>query len=100
MLRYRSIPFCKLLHHSRAEKSWAWTVGCIVVVAMLVGGCASSGAVRRSADEWFELGQRELARGKYTRAEEAFSRFLEQHPQDRRRPEALISLADAMYGDE
>jgi outer membrane protein assembly factor BamD len=100
MIRHRSIVFCKLLRHSRAEQSWAWTAGCIVVVAMLLGGCASSGAVRRSADEWFELGQRELARGKYTRAEEAFSRFLEQHPQDRRRPEALVSLADAMYGDE
>jgi outer membrane protein assembly factor BamD len=83
-----------------AEKSWAWAVGYLGVAAMLVGGCASSGAVRRSADEWLELGQRELARGKYTRAEEAFSKFLEQHPQDRRRPEALISLADAMYGDE
>jgi outer membrane protein assembly factor BamD len=66
----------------------------------LAGGCASSSSFRRSADEWYELGQRELARGKYTRAEEAFSKFLEQYPQDKRRPEALMGLADAMYGDK
>jgi outer membrane protein assembly factor BamD len=83
-----------------AAGAWARAVGCIVVVAVLGGGCASSGAARRSADEWFELGQRELARRKYAKAEEAFSKFLEQHPQDRRRPEALMSLADAMYGDK
>jgi outer membrane protein assembly factor BamD len=41
-----------------------------------------------------------MARGKYTRAEEAFSKFLEQHPQDRRRPEVLLGLADAMYADK
>jgi outer membrane protein assembly factor BamD len=67
---------------------------------VLVGGCASSGTARRSADEWFDLGQRELARRKYERAEQAFSKFLEQHPQDRRRPEALLGLADALYGDK
>ena len=78
----------------------AWALGCLLVAVALVGGCASSGAVRRSADEWFELGQRELARQKYSRAEEAFGKFLEQHPQDRRRPEALMGLADAMYGDK
>jgi outer membrane protein assembly factor BamD len=69
-------------------------------MAVLAGGCASSGPARRSADEWFELGQREMARRKYTKAEEAFNKFLEQHPQDRRRPEALMGLADAMYGDK
>jgi outer membrane protein assembly factor BamD len=72
----------------------------LLVMALLTSGCASSGVTRRSADEWFELGQRELARRKYTKAEEAFSKFLEQHPQDRRRPEALIGLADALYGDK
>jgi outer membrane protein assembly factor BamD len=41
-----------------------------------------------------------MARGKYTKAEEAFGKFLEQHPQDRRRPEALMGLADAMYADK
>ena len=75
-------------------------LGCLLVVIVLMGGCASSASVRRSADEWFELGQRELARGKYTKAEEAFSKFLEQYPQDRRRPEALMGLADALYGDK
>jgi outer membrane protein assembly factor BamD len=70
------------------------------MVLVLTAGCASTGAPRRSADEWFELGQRELARRRYTRAEQAFSKFLEQHPQDRRRPEALIGLADALYGDK
>jgi outer membrane protein assembly factor BamD len=67
---------------------------------VLVAGCASSGVSRRSADEWYELGQRELARRKYAKAEEAFSKFLEQHPQDRRRPEALLGLADTLYGDK
>ena len=61
-------------------------------------GALALGAVLRSADEWFELGQRELARRKYVKAEQAFSKFLEEHPQDRRRPEALLGLADALDG--
>jgi outer membrane protein assembly factor BamD len=100
MFKDRSVQFCESSHRPTAEASKSWGLGCLLVVVVLMGGCASSGAVRRSADEWFELGQRELARGKYTRAEEAFSKFLEQHPQDRRRPEALMSLADTMYGDK
>jgi outer membrane protein assembly factor BamD len=84
----------------QSRQLWSWKLGCLLVVVVLAGGCAGSGAARRSADEWYELGQRELARGKHARAEEAFSRFLEQHPQDRRRPEALMGLADAMYADE
>lgn len=79
---------------------WTGLLGGFLTVAMLAGGCASSSAARRSADEWYTLGEREMARGKYTRAEEAFSRFLEQHPQDRRRPDALMGLADAMYADK
>jgi outer membrane protein assembly factor BamD len=98
MFRDRGRLFGKFLPLPMAER--AWGVGCLLMVVLLVGGCASSGAVRRSADEWFDLGQRELARRKYTKAEEAFSKFLEQHPQDRRRPEALLSLAEAMYGDK
>jgi outer membrane protein assembly factor BamD len=74
--------------------------GCALLVVVLVGGCASSAPVRRSSDEWYELGQRELTRRKYTKAEQAFSKFLEQYPQDRRRPEALMGLADALYGDK
>jgi len=89
--------FC---HGHIAKALRIWVPGALLVIVVLVGGCASSGAARRSADEWFDLGQRELARGKYTKAEDAFSKFLEQHPQDRRRPEALMSLADAMYGDK
>jgi outer membrane protein assembly factor BamD len=77
-----------------------WGFGCVLVLVVLTGGCASSGTARRSADDWYELGQRELARHKYVRAEQAFSRFLEQHPQDRRRPEALLGLANALYGDK
>ena len=100
MVGYRSVQFSTWRQHLVVEKPWAWRVGCALVVVVLVGGCASSAAVRRSADEWFELGQRELARRKYTKAEEAFSKFLEQHPQDRRRPEALMGLADALYGDK
>jgi outer membrane protein assembly factor BamD len=83
-----------------AAPSWGWVLGALLAALALAGGCAGSGSLRRSADEWYELGQRELARGKYTRAEEAFSKFLEQYPQDRRRPEALMGLADAMYGDK
>jgi outer membrane protein assembly factor BamD len=100
MPRDRSRQFRTFPHHSTTAASWAWVLGCLLVVVVLGGGCAGSGAVRRSADEWFELGQRELARRKYTKAEEAFSKFLEQYPQDRRRPEALMGVADAMYGDK
>jgi outer membrane protein assembly factor BamD len=82
------------------EGTWVLGCGCLLAFVVLVGGCASSGTARRSADEWFDLGQRELARRKYERAEQAFSKFLEQHPQDRRRPEALLGLADALYGDK
>jgi outer membrane protein assembly factor BamD len=86
----------------RPAPPWPWlrALGCLLVVVVLAGGCAGSGAARRSADEWYELGRREMARGKYAKAEEAFSKFLEQHPQDRRRPEALLALADAMYADK
>jgi outer membrane protein assembly factor BamD len=70
------------------------------MIVVFIGGCASSASVRRSSDEWYDLGQRELARHKYTKAEQAFSKFLEQYPQDRRRPEALLGLADALYGDK
>jgi outer membrane protein assembly factor BamD len=100
MFRHRSLQFRIVPPRPTPEMSWAWVLGGLLVVIMFAGGCASSGAVRRSADEWFELGQRELARRKYTKAEEAFSKFLEQHPQDRRRPEALMGLADALYGDK
>jgi outer membrane protein assembly factor BamD len=86
--------------HPRFQSPWVWLVVYLLLAVMLAGGCASTGAARRSADEWYELGQRELQRGRYSRAEDAFSRFLEQHPQDRRRPEALMGLADAMYADK
>jgi outer membrane protein assembly factor BamD len=65
-----------------------------------MGACAGSQATRHSADEWFDLAQNQLARKKYTKAEEAFSKFLEQYPQDRRRPEALLGLADTLYADK
>ncbi|HEX9872040.1 MAG TPA: outer membrane protein assembly factor BamD, partial [Candidatus Tectomicrobia bacterium] len=94
------MQFYKSFHRPIAEASKIWMLAALLVVVVLIGGCASSAAVRRSADEWFDLGQRELERGKYTKAEEAFSKFLEQHPQDRRRPEVLMGLADAMYGDK
>jgi outer membrane protein assembly factor BamD len=90
----------KVFSQLLAEASKMQMLGVLLVAVVFMAGCASSAAVRRSADEWFDLGQRELARGKYTKAEEAFSKFLEQHPQDRRRPEALMNLADAMYGDK
>ena len=100
MVRFQSMQLCKFRSHPMVEGTWALGFGCLLVVVVLVGGCASSAAVRRSADEWFELGQRELARRKYVKAEQAFSKFLEQHPQDRRRPEALLGLAEALYGDK
>jgi outer membrane protein assembly factor BamD len=94
------INLCKVHPRPMAAATWALKVGGLLAFAVLVSGCAGSGTARRSADEWFELGQRELARRKYDRAEQAFSKFLEQHPQDRRRPEALLGLADALYGDK
>jgi outer membrane protein assembly factor BamD len=81
----------------RADVRWGL---CLLVLSTLVMGCASSQTARRSADEWYELGQTQMARKRYTKAEEAFSKFLEQYPQDRRRPEALLGLADALYADE
>jgi outer membrane protein assembly factor BamD len=75
-------------------------VGCLLVIGALIAGCGGAQTARRSADEWYDLGQTQLARKKYDRAEEAFSKFLEQYPQDRRRPEALLALAEAMYADE
>jgi outer membrane protein assembly factor BamD len=100
MSQDRPRQFRHSLHAQMVAASGIWLLGCLLAMAVLAGGCAGSASQRRSADDWYELGQRELARGKYTRAEEAFSRFLEQHPQDRRRPEALMGLADAMYGDK
>ena len=98
--RYRSRRFRQSSHDSTAKELWAVVLAACWWSSCCLGGCAGSASVRRSADEWFELGQRELARRKYTRAEEAFSKFLEQYPQDRRRPEALMGLADALYGDK
>ena len=100
MSQERLSPSAMCVDRRQSRQPWTWRLGYLLVVVVLAGGCASSGAARRSADEWYELGQRELAREKYTRAEEAFSKFLEQHPQDRRRPEAMMGLADAMYADE
>jgi outer membrane protein assembly factor BamD len=100
MLRDRSVEVHTFSHRPMAEVPWAWVLGCLLMLVMFMGGCATSGAARRTADEWFDLGQRELTRRRYTKAEEAFSKFLEQHPQDRRRPEALMGLADALYGDK
>ena len=67
---------------------------------MLLGACAGPQATRHSADEWFDLGQTQLAQKKYAKAGDAFSKFLEQYPQDRRRPEALLGLADALFADK
>jgi outer membrane protein assembly factor BamD len=96
----RSVQSSKSFHRPIAIGLKIRVLGTLLVAVVGMAGCASSAVVRRSADDWFELGQRELARGKYTKAEEAFSKFLEQHPQDRRRPEALMGLADAIYGDK
>jgi len=74
-------------------------LGCLLVVGLLVGGCAGRQTVRRSADAWFDLGQTELARKKYAKAEAAFGKLLEQYPQDRRRPETVLGLAEALYRD-
>ena len=84
----------------RYESSRGWVLGGLLALALLMGACAGSQATRHSADEWFDLGQNHMARKKYAKAEEAFSKFLEQYPQDRRRPEALSSLADALYADK
>lgn len=87
-------------HLRRHESSCGWVLGCLLALALLMGACAGSQATRHSADEWFDLAQNQLARKKYTKAEEAFSKFLEQYPQDRRRPEALLGLADTLYADK
>jgi outer membrane protein assembly factor BamD len=87
-------------HLRRHDSSWGWGLGCLLALALLMGACAGPQATRHSADEWFDLGQNQLARKKYTKAEEAFGKFLEQYPQDRRRPEALLGLADALYADK
>jgi len=81
----------------RLGRPAAEVLSCLLLVGLLVEGCAGRQTVRRSADEWFDLGQTQLARGKYEKAEAAFGKLLEQHPQDRRRPEALLGLAEALY---
>jgi outer membrane protein assembly factor BamD len=87
-------------HLRRHESSCGWVLGCLLALALLMSACAGSQATRHSADEWFDLAQNQLARKKYAKAEEAFSKFLEQYPQDRRRPEALLGLADTLYADK
>ena len=82
------------------QRAVPWALGCLLAVGIFLGGCAGRDTVRRSADEWYNLGQGQLARGKYSKAEEAFSKLLEQYPQDRRRPEALLGLADTLYADK
>jgi outer membrane protein assembly factor BamD len=77
-----------------------WVLACFLVIGIYLGGCAGRDPVRRSADEWYDQGQGQLARGRYGKAEEAFSRLLEQHPQDRRRPDALLGLAATLYADK
>ena len=72
-------------------------LGCLLIVGLLVGGCSGRQTVRRSADEWFDMGQTQLARKKYDKAEKSFGKLLEQYPQDRRRPETLLGLAEALY---
>lgn len=75
-------------------------LGCLLALELFLGGCASRDTARRSADEWFALGREQLAQRKYGKAEGAFSKLLEQHPQDRRRAEALLGMADALYADK
>ncbi|MBI3328162.1 MAG: outer membrane protein assembly factor BamD [Nitrospinae bacterium] len=72
-------------------------LGCLLVVGLLLDGCAGRETVRRSADEWLDLGRDQFARGKYQKAESAFNKMLEQHPQDRRRAEALLGLAESLF---
>lgn len=83
-----------------ARRLWCagtWACCALLVVGLLVEGCAGRQMVRRSADEWYTLGSNHMARKKYAKAESAFSQLLEQHPQDRRRPETLLSLTEALY---
>ena len=75
-------------------------LGPFLVAGLLLGGCAGRDTVRRSADEWYALGSAHMARGKYGKAEAAFNQLLEQHPQDRRRPETLLNLTEALYRDK
>jgi len=78
----------------------AGVLGWLLVVGLLLAGCAGRETVRRSADEWLNLGRDQFARGKYKKAESAFNRMLEQHPQDRRRAEALLGLAESLFRDK
>ncbi|MBI3327500.1 MAG: outer membrane protein assembly factor BamD [Nitrospinae bacterium] len=78
----------------------AWVLGWLLALGLFLGACAGREMVRRSADEWFDLGREQLARGKYQKAETAFSKLLEQHPQDRRRAEALLGMAEALYSNK
>jgi outer membrane protein assembly factor BamD len=84
MFAYLPMRFCYLRQHPMVNGSWVWGLGCLLLILVLAGGCASSGAVRRSADDWFELGQRELARRKYAKAEYGDKRYEEAKFQYRR----------------
>jgi outer membrane protein assembly factor BamD len=87
-------------HPPRLRGPGIWWLGYALALGAFMAGCAGSQTVRRSADEWYDLGRTEMARKRYGKAEEAFSKFLEQNPQDRRRPEALLGLADALYAEK
>jgi outer membrane protein assembly factor BamD len=82
------------------QQAVPWALSGFLLIALYLGGCAGREPVRRSADEWYDVGKGQLARGKYSKAEEAFAKLLEQYPQDRRRPEALLGLADTLYADK
>jgi len=94
------MPFLAFSSPPWGQRAVSWALGCLLMIGICLGGCAGRDTVRRSADEWYDLGQGQLARGKYGKAEEAFSKLLEQYPQDRRRPEALLGLADTLYADK
>lgn len=100
MLRYAVARSSVARNARRFRRPGILGLGYLLVAGLLLGGCAGRETVRRSADEWYALGNAQMARGKYAKAESAFSQLLEQHPQDRRRPETLLSLTEVLYRDK
>ena len=74
----------------------------VVLVTLLAGGCASSGAnmVGLDADQLFAYGMERLKAGKWREAAEAFERFTFEHASHPRSQEARFQLAEAHFSGE
>lgn len=71
----------------------------VALVALLAGGCASSGSrhLQLDADQLFAYGMERWKAGKWREAAEAFERFTFEYPTHPRFQEARFQLAEARF---